>query len=69
MATKQKPCPRPDAKAGKHAWTFVKNTRTGTIMTGVHGTSASLRVVGLYKCECGARRAGRVNINAPGCSL
>lgn len=67
MATKL--CTRPDAKDGKHKWTFVKNFKVGHQTISSRGSTVRLRVAGLYKCECGHSKEGRSNINAPGSSL
>lgn len=68
-AAKLKPCTLPTAKNGKHTWSFVKNTKTGSMHFGPRGSSASFRVVGVYRCACGEVRIGTVNVNAPGASL
>lgn len=65
----QKKPPCPNAENGKHSWTFVKNTKKGSVTFGSSGTRAAFSVVGVYSCACGARRTGRVNFNAPGASL
>lgn len=51
MANKQKPC----TLSTKHKWEHVKDR---TLVSQTMSTT-SFRRVGVYKCKCGATRAGQ----------
>lgn len=54
------PCPK---TGKKHKYTFIKNITVSRASTNSQGTSVSMKVVGLYKCECGERHHGAYNSN------
>lgn len=43
----------------RHKWVFVKKQIRTTYM----GSSARISKVGIYRCECGQRKAGAADIN------
>lgn len=54
---------------GRHVWTFRKNIAETSLRSTALGTEGRSRLVGLYTCDCGARRSGVYNPNAPGADL
>lgn len=53
----------------KHTWAFVRNGARASGTAGSFGGRMSFAVRGLYRCECGVTRVGKVNPNAPGADL
>lgn len=45
----------------RHKWTWLKNTTSAQVSS----RSASFSMRGLYRCACGARKAGEPNHNEP----
>lgn len=45
----------------RHKWTWVKNVTKSSVT----GRTASFTSKGLYRCECGAKKLGAHNHNAP----
>lgn len=50
---------QPCSLGKQHSWQFVKN-----VVLTTHGIrTASISQRGLYRCECGARKHGEMNMN------
>lgn len=57
MAEKIKPC----SLAKRHSWEFVRNRITKYI----NGRTVHLSQRGVYRCECGAKKLGDPQLDAP----
>lgn len=58
MTTTTKPC---TSATGKHAWNFVKNRRESSATISSRGTTARLKLVGVFRCQ----HCPTVKIGAP----
>ena len=56
-----KPKPKPCTLGPRHKWVWVKNVTSYQ----VGSQRATFSLHGLYRCECGAKKTGHLNHNAP----
>ena len=54
----------PCTNGPRHKWQWLKNISIGSVSIGPNGSRGNFSLRGIYKCQCGAKKAGQFNPNS-----